>query len=334
MTLPDWLQDTAQRIETLEGQGRMPHALLLSGVPGTGLEHLADAIAMRALREPTSDFPQMRLLLLAHADLKLVQPTSDKASHSVETIREIEAWLHLTPQLGERKVVVVTEAHRMSLAANHGFLKTLEEPPLGSLIILVTYAPSRLLPTVRSRLQRFDVRPPGIGQSLAWIASRHQDITVDQMRAHLFEAGGAPLAADQALCGKTSLLGPLFVSALHSRQATGLVEKLASMDADAWLSVWMRYCVLAMMPVTAHAIEDAALESPSVAPVAVSQAVPISEDARAIAECGLDAEHLWQFWCRLTETRRMVHEGIALNTRLTVENLVAEWARLGRACAT
>ena len=302
MKLPDWLHTAYERVETFERQGRMPHALLLCGPYGIGLEHLADAIAVRALGEPAAAFPELRLPVLAHADLRLVQPATDKASHSVETIRDLDAWLHLTPQLVGRKVVVMSEAHRMSRAASNGFLKTLEEPPLGSLVIMVTHAPTRLLPTIRSRLQRIDVRPPSVEESVAWIASRHEGAETDLIRAHLFEAGGAPLAADQALFRGVPLLGPLLTRAVKSGQHAKLIEVLCAADADAWLSVWMRYCVLAL--------------------------TPLKDDPNSIAHMGLDPGGLWQFWCRLTEVRRMLHEGIVLNTRLTAENLVTEWSRL------
>lgn len=303
MKLPDWLHGAFQRVEAFERQGRMPHALLLCGPFGIGLEHLADAIAVRALGEPAATFPELRLPVLAHADLRLVQPATDKASHSVETIRELDAWLHLTPQLVGRKVVVISEAHRMSRAASHGFLKTLEEPPLGSLVILVTHAPARLLPTIRSRVQRIDVRPPSFEESVVWIASRHEDAETDLIRAHLFEAAGAPIAADQALFRGTPLLGPLLTKALKSGQHAKLIDLLCTTDADTWLCVWMRYCVLAMNPV--------------------------KDDPQLIAPMELDSGGLWRFWSRLTEVRRTLHEGIVLNTRLTAENLVAEWSRLG-----
>ncbi len=299
MKLPIWLQGAHERIESLERQGRMPHGLLLCGPLGIGLEHLVDAIAVRALDEPTGEFPELRLPAIAHADLKLVQPASERAGHSVETIREIDAWLHLTPQLVGRKVVVVGEAHRMSRAASNGFLKTLEEPPLGSLVILMTHAPARLLPTIRSRLQRIDVRPPLIEESVEWIASRHQGAQADKIRAYLFEVGGAPLAADQALFRDKPLLVPMLKSALTSGQQAKLIDALCDRDADLWLSVWMRYCTLAMSP---------------------------EGD-----DLGIDPEGVLRFWTRLTETKRMLHEGIVLNTRLTAENLVAEWHRLSHA---
>ena len=302
MKLPEWLHPAYARVEELERHGRMPHALLLCGPLGIGLEYLADAIAVRALDEPAADFPELRLPVLAHADLRLVQPEDGRSSLTVETIREIDAWLHLTPQFVAGKVVVIGDAHLMTRAAGNALLKTLEEPPLGSLLILFTHAPSRLLPTIRSRAQRIDVSRPSSAKSVAWIASRHAGVEEGVIKSYLFESGGTPLAADQALFKGTPLLGPLLIEALKRGSAIKLVDRLCELNAEVWLGVWMRYCVLALSP----------------AP---------DEPPRMFPE-NLDFRPIWAFWQRLLEVRRMLHTGVAINAKLTAENLVSEWSRL------
>ena len=277
----------------------MPHGLLLSGPAGVGVEHLADAIALHALGEPPTEFPELKSHVLAHADLKCVEPERGRTGLSVDAIRELDAWVHLTPQLGSRKVVLLFEAERLTRAAGNAFLKTLEEPPLGSLLILLTHAPARLLPTIRSRLQLIEVKAPPVSEAIAWMSARHTGSEEGVIARHLFEAGGAPLAADQAISRGLPLLGPMFVAALSGRDQGKLVDCLCDLEADLWLSVWMRYCAQAMHP---------------------GSSVLNSESK--------DPERIWQFWCRLAEARRMLHQGITLNPRLTAGNLVAEWARL------
>ena len=299
MKLPPWLQAVWQRVEALERQDRMPHGLLLTGPGGIGLEHLADAIALRALGEQDSDFPELKSHALAHADLRFVEPEGSKASLTVDIIRELDAWLHLTPQLVGRKVVVVPEVQRLTRAASNAFLKTLEEPPLGSLLILLTHMPARLLPTIRSRLQRIEAKAPSESESIAWIAARHDGTDQATIAKHLFETGGAPLAADQALFRGTPLLGPMLSDACGGRGHGKLVDALCDMAPDVWLPIWMRYCAQAMRPGSAYP-----------------------------GGANLSPERVWDFWCRLTDARRMAHEGIALNARLTADNLVAQWSRL------
>ncbi len=293
--LPPWLEEAWQRLEALERQDRMPHGVLLTGPAGIGLEHLADALALHALGEQGGKFPELKSHALAHADLRLVEPESGKASLSVETIRELDTWLHLTPQLVGRKVVVMGEAHRMTRAASNAFLKTLEEPPLGSLLILLTHAPARLLPTIRSRVQRIEAKAPSQSASVAWISARHEGAEQADIERYLFEAGGAPLIADRALFRAAPLLGPMLIDALKGCGQAKLVDVLCDLDADTWLAIWMRYCAAGMRP-----------------------------KSTALGDAHLNPDHIWRFWCRLTEARRMLHEGVALNARLTAGNLVAE----------
>lgn len=88
-----------------------------------------------------------------HPDVIYVQFEGVK-SIKVEQIREgVEEKLFLKSFEGRYKVVIVDEAHRMSSGAQNAFLKTLEEPPANSVIILITSNPDSLLPTIRSRCQ-------------------------------------------------------------------------------------------------------------------------------------------------------------------------------------
>ena len=297
--LPPWLQAPWERIEALDRQDRMPHGVLLTGPAGVGLEHLADAFALRALGEQSGMFPELKSHALAHADLRLVETDGGKASLSIETIRELDAWLHLTPQLVGRKVVVMNDAHRMTRAASNAFLKTLEEPPLGSLLILLSHVPARLLPTIRSRVQRIETKTPSRRDAIAWLAARHEGIEEAVIASYLFESGGAPLAADQALFRGAPLLGPMLTEAMKGRGQAKLVDVLGDLDTDTWLAIWMRYCASMMQPRPA-----------------------------TLSDAALDPERIWKFWCRLTDVRRMTHEGIALNVRLTAGNLVTEWSRI------
>ena len=188
----------------------------------------------------------------------------------------------------------------MTRAANNAFLKTLEEPPLGSLLILLTHAPARLLPTIRSRVQRIESKAPSLAESIAWVSERHEGTDRAAIERYLFEAGGAPLAADRALFRGAPLLGPMLTEALKRQHHAKLVDVLCELDADIWLAIWMRYCASAMRPQTAA--------------------------FGTLGNATFDSERVWRFWCRLTEVRRMVHEGVALNARLTAGNLVAEWS--------
>ncbi len=136
-----------------------------------------------------------------HPDVVYVQYEGVK-SIKVEQIREgVEDRLFLKSFEGKFKVVIVDEAHRMSSGAQNAFLKTLEEPPPNSVIILITSAPDTLLPTIRSRCQliRFNALP----QELIYEElKRREDLTGEQAQICSKLAGGSlgkALMMDSAL---------------------------------------------------------------------------------------------------------------------------------------
>lgn len=100
---------------------------------------------------------------LAHPDIMMLQPeritekgrTREK-NIPVETVREAMNFLSRYPLAGQKRVLIIDDAHRLSRGAQNALLKTLEEPNPTSVLILVTHDPSALLDTVHSRLQRTD----------------------------------------------------------------------------------------------------------------------------------------------------------------------------------
>ncbi len=114
-----------------------------------------------------------------HPDVIYVQYEGVK-SIKVEQIREgVEERLFLKSFEGKFKVVIVDEAERMSSGAQNAFLKTLEEPPPNSVIILITSAPDSLLPTIRSRCQM--IKFNALSKDLIYEElTRREDLTAEQ----------------------------------------------------------------------------------------------------------------------------------------------------------
>lgn len=92
-----------------------------------------------------------------HPDLLVVSP--EKGEIRVDEIRRVEDVLSLKPYEGRRKVVIIDDAHTMNQSAANAFLKTLEEPPEESLLVLVTPHPDMLPETIRSRCSRIPFAP-------------------------------------------------------------------------------------------------------------------------------------------------------------------------------
>lgn len=83
--------------------------------------------------------------------VRIIRPRSKSRRISVAEIRDLEHTLHLAAPKGMTKVGVIVDADRMNEQAENAFLKTLEEPPNGTLLLLLTTRPQRLLPTILSR---------------------------------------------------------------------------------------------------------------------------------------------------------------------------------------
>jgi DNA polymerase-3 subunit delta' len=124
--------------------GRLGHAYLLSGAAGSGKSWLAVHLAALWLEcTPES--------ALTHPDVHTLQPESKSRRIVIGQIRDLEQSIQHKPLLGRNKVAVIHDADRMQPQAANAFLKTLEEPPPGSLILLLSTRPKAILETVRSR---------------------------------------------------------------------------------------------------------------------------------------------------------------------------------------
>ena len=131
---------------------RMPHAVLVSGHPrGSGAEF---AEGLLALPFGTKDPAHLH----EHVDIRWIEPESKSRQIKVdEQIRPLIEFIGLTSYEGGWKAGVILFADRLNTSAQNALLKTLEEPPPNSLLILVTDSPATLLPTIRSRAQFVDV---------------------------------------------------------------------------------------------------------------------------------------------------------------------------------
>lgn len=135
---------------------RMPHALLVVGSVEAGAHRLALSLAAHLNGAVAESLDTLR-----HPMCRVIRPGSKVRSITIDAIRSVEPFLTLRAEPHETKLIIVQEADRLSDDSANAFLKTLEEPPPQTLIILITELPGRLLPTIRSRCIRLDMAEPG-----------------------------------------------------------------------------------------------------------------------------------------------------------------------------
>lgn len=159
--------------EGLRG-GRMHHAWLLAGPKGLGKATLAYRVARAALGakrigpRPLDVDPEdtvaRRVMALSHPDLFVLRRgLNDRGKPrreiAVDDARELGHFFSLAPSEGGMRVAIVDAVDDLNRNAANAILKTLEEPPARSILLLVCHAPGAILPTIRSRCRRLALRP-------------------------------------------------------------------------------------------------------------------------------------------------------------------------------
>ena len=160
MTLP-WLSKEMAALGAAYEADRMPHALLIHEAPGAGGDWLASWIAKRVLQTDRE----------LHPDWINVRPSDESRQIRIEQVRELGQELALTSHQGGYKVGVVSPADVLNRFAANALLKTLEEPPQRTVLILVATQPSRLPATILSRCQRVRVSAPSRAEAVSWLES-------------------------------------------------------------------------------------------------------------------------------------------------------------------
>jgi DNA polymerase-3 subunit delta' len=159
--------------EGLRG-GRMHHAWLLTGAKGVGKATLAYRVARTALGakrmgpRPLDVDPEdqvaRRVMALSHPDLFVLRRgLNDRGKPrreiAVDDARDLGHFFSLAPSEGGMRVAIVDAVDDLNRNAANAILKTLEEPPARSILLLVCHAPGAILPTIRSRCRRLALRP-------------------------------------------------------------------------------------------------------------------------------------------------------------------------------
>lgn len=175
-TIPQILFGHEQAVATFRKawqSGRLHHSWMLTGPEGIGKTSLAFHLAAFVLsdgkampgRLDSADHTTRLILAESHPDLCVLRrPRDDKTGQykeqiTVEIARALPNFLSLTPSLGRWRVVIIEDAWRLNNAAQNAILKSIEEPPSNSLVLMCVTSTGRVLPTIRSRCRVMRMRP-------------------------------------------------------------------------------------------------------------------------------------------------------------------------------
>ncbi len=180
-----WLRPAREQLLASVQHDRVSHALLIQDAPGAGGTQLALWLAQQLLGVSEVE---------RHPDFTRVGLLEESKQIRVEQVRELAAHLALASHQGGFKVALIDPADALNWNAANALLKTLEEPPARTVLILVAQQPSRLPATLLSRCQRIRIRAPEREPALEWLKTFIGEGPWD---AVLDVIGNAPLLAAQ-----------------------------------------------------------------------------------------------------------------------------------------
>lgn len=223
--------------------GRLPHALLIGGQQGIGKATLAYRIARFVLAHAAPDSktrkdlavaednPASRqMAALSHPDLLVLRRVLNEESKKLYTeirvrdVRRIVSFFGSTPAFGGYRVCIVDSIEEMNAEGTNALLKLLEEPPAKSLFLLISHAPGRVIPTIRSRCRRIRLNPlstEDVSRAVTALAARMPELPRAQIPDAAAASGGSVRRALELLLGEG-----LEVRSL----STEMLERLPSVD--------------------------------------------------------------------------------------------------------
>jgi DNA polymerase III subunit gamma/tau len=185
----------SRTLKNAVAQNRLAHAYLFVGPRGIGKTSTARILAksLNCIKGPTvtpcGECDNCREIVAGNS-LDVIE-IDGASNNSVEDVRQLRENVRYAPAKGRYKIYLIDEVHMLSPAAFNALLKTLEEPPEHVKFIFATTEPQKVLPTILSRCQRFDLhRIPAnlIAQHLQFIAGKEK-ITLEPAAAHAIARG-------------------------------------------------------------------------------------------------------------------------------------------------
>ena len=309
-----WHTKAMERFRRALAGQRMHHAWLIRGAKGIGKAWFAEFAARELLCEQfgaNGRCGKCKSCLLSsagnHPDHLELIAEEGKTEIGVDRVRSVLEQAALTRRLAPFKPVVVPDADGLGVSGANALLKTLEEPPLGTVFLLCSARSAVLAPTIRSRCQHLDLPMPTREQAVAWLNEQslgaNDPSFIDEV---LDAADGAPFTAlaiandPEALAFRTALRQELS-DLLNGRANPVATAKLWSKAPLDLLLGWMLGLGNSLVRRT------------------------LTDDT-AVGGRSLDVRRLYAILDDITQARRAVTLRANLNATLLLESLALNWA--------
>ncbi len=318
-----WQADVFADLQQRREQARLAHALLITGPAGIGKLQLANVFTQSLLcAEPHADglaCGQCHACSLFaagnHPDLFRLSPEDDSKVIKIDQVRALIEKITLSSHYGRHKVVILNPADAMNIAAANALLKTLEEPPSDTVLLLITNRPSFLPATIRSRCQSLRLALPPTEMALSWLTAQldnPQDAAV-----LLGLAAGAPLAAEalaaEQLARRTDMLHSWQQLAVGKADPVKLAADWVKPDLHLPIS-WVYGWVADMIRIRSGSEEQLA-----------------NMDAKATLQKlaqELDLTRLYGLLDRVVETIKLANSQV--NAQTLMEGILLYWSNMPR----
>lgn len=314
-----WHDEPWRMMQDAARSGRLSHALLLAGPAGVGKRafarrlaasllcesRLADGAACGSCRGCTQRAAGSHPNLIWLTREFNEKTDKEKRDISMDQLRGMMDRLSLSSHYGQARVVVIEPADALNVNGVNAVLKTVEEPPPGSHLLLISERPMALAPTLRSRCQRLNFSVPPIAEAEAWLKAMAPGINAS---AALRDSAGAPLAALDAKESGALELRNAWREQLYALAAQRVdpLTAASKVDKDS-APVWLR----AFMGLLREILRGLA-------------GVDAEPRAQALAP-RLGAAHVEQLLAEAVESQRRLQSNA--NPQLIIESLMISWWR-------
>lgn len=324
-----WQDSQWKHFNIVRDSDHLPHALLLAGSDGIGKKDFANILADSLLCEQVNDDGYACghcnscnvKKSNSHPDYKYLGLPEGKQQIPVQAIRELTDFLHLSRSYNGYRVVVINSADKMNINAANSLLKSLEEPPSHTVIILVVDQLSKLPITIRSRCQVLAMAKPDAKSALSWLEQQELNNPAENM---LSLADNKPLLAveldadDELLTLRSKFAKDLISVIQHKSSVTTIAKDWEKMDLTMllnWQIKWL-YSVAKMVAMNDNVETDHE-----------GGEGKVNSFLLYIQSSFSDTESLWKLYSALLQLKALTD--YPLNRAMFTESMLLLWHDIG-----